>query len=375
VNKATPTITWANPAAIAFGTALSATQLDATASTPGTFVYTPAAGAVLGAGSQTLSVAFTPTDAVDFTNTTATATLVVNKAAPIITWANPAAIAFGTPIGSTQLDATANTPGTFAYVPVAGVILSVGSQNLSVTFTPTDAADFTTATANATLVVNKATPIITWANPAAIAFGTPLSAAQLNATASTAGTFVYNPAAGAILGAGSQILSATFTPTDAADFNNAIASATIIVNKATPVITWSNPAAITFGTVLSATQLNATASTAGTFVYTPAAGTVPAAGSQILSVVFTPTDAADFNNATATATLVVNKALPVITWANPAGIVFGTALSATQLDATRQHRRNFCVYASHGNSSLGRFANSRGGIHADRRDRFFDCFG
>jgi hypothetical protein len=334
VNKATPIITWANPASITFGTALSATQLNATASTAGTFVYTPAAGVVLGAGSQSLSVAFTPTDAADFNNATATATIVVNKATPIITWANPAAIVFGTPLGATQLNATANTPGTFVYVPAAGAVLGFGSQSLAVTFTPTDAVDFATATANATIVVNKATPIITWANPAAITFGTPLSAAQLNATASTAGTFVYNPAAGTILAAGSQILSVAFSPTDAVDFNNAIASVTIIVNKATPVITWANPAAITFGTALSATQLNATASTAGTFVYTPAAGSVPAAGSQILSVAFTPTDAVDFNNATATATLVVNKAVPVITWANPAGIVFGTALSATQLDAT-----------------------------------------
>ena len=51
---ATPTVTWAAPAAITYGTALSATQLDATASVPGTFTYTPAAGTILGAGTQTL---------------------------------------------------------------------------------------------------------------------------------------------------------------------------------------------------------------------------------------------------------------------------------------------------------------------------------
>ena len=46
---------------------MSATQLEATASVPGTFVYTPAAGTVLGAGnSQTLSVTFTPTDTADY---------------------------------------------------------------------------------------------------------------------------------------------------------------------------------------------------------------------------------------------------------------------------------------------------------------------
>ena len=55
---------------------------------------------------------------------------------------------------------------------------------------------------------------------------------------------------------------------------------TINVNKATPTITWSNPADITYGTALSSTQLNAVATdpvtgntVTGTFIYTPAAGT------------------------------------------------------------------------------------------------------
>ena len=50
VNKATPTIGWANPAQITYGTALSTTQLDATGSVPGTLTYTPALGTVLTSG-------------------------------------------------------------------------------------------------------------------------------------------------------------------------------------------------------------------------------------------------------------------------------------------------------------------------------------
>src|SRR5262245_33181953 len=71
--RVTPTITWSNPASIVYGTALGATQLNATASVPGTFTYTPAAGTILKAGSgQTLSVSFTPTDTTDYTSATAT---------------------------------------------------------------------------------------------------------------------------------------------------------------------------------------------------------------------------------------------------------------------------------------------------------------
>jgi hypothetical protein len=56
------TIAWAAPANIVHGTTLSTTHLNATASVPGTFVHTPAAGTALAAGArQTLSVTFTPT--------------------------------------------------------------------------------------------------------------------------------------------------------------------------------------------------------------------------------------------------------------------------------------------------------------------------
>ena len=332
--KTTPTITWATPAAITYGTALSATQLDATASVAGTFVYTPAAGTVLAPGPQTLSVTFTPTNTTAYNTATATVTLTVNKVTPVITWAAPAAITYGTALSATQLDATASVAGTFVYTPAAGTVMAAGTQTLSVTFTPANTTDYSTVTVMVSLTVNAATPIITWATPAAITYGTALSATQLDATASVAGTFVYTPAAGTVLAAGSQILSATFTPTNTTDYITSTATVALTVSQAVPIITWAAPAAITYGTALSATQLDATASVAGTFVYTPAAGTVEAAGTQTLSVTFTPTNTTDYRTATATVALTVNQAVPVLTWATPATITYGTALSATQLDAT-----------------------------------------
>jgi len=74
------------------------------------------------------------------------------------------------------------------------------------------------------------------------------------------------------------------------------------------LITWANPADITEGTALSATQLNATADVAGTFVYTPAIGTVLSGGAnQNLKVDFTPTDAVNYNTATKTVTINVTN--------------------------------------------------------------------
>ncbi len=58
---------------------------------------------------------------------------------PGLSWATPAAINYGTPLGATQLDATAITPGTFVYSPAAPTVLPAGTSTLNVTFTPTSA--------------------------------------------------------------------------------------------------------------------------------------------------------------------------------------------------------------------------------------------
>ena len=334
VGKATPVITWANPAPITYGTALSATQLNATANVAGTFIYSPAAGTVLTAGTQALSVAFTPTDTTDYNSANATVTLVVNQAAPVITWATPAPITYGTPLGVTQLNATANVAGTFVYSPAAGTVLPAGTQTLSATFTPADSTDYTVAIASVLLVVNQASPTVSWTVPSPIAYGTPLSSVQLNASANVPGTFVYSPPAGTILGAGTQTLSVTFTPTDATDYSIGTATVPLIVNKATPLLNWPPPAPMTYGTPLSSIQLNATSNVPGTFLYSPGAGTILTAGTQTLSVTFTPSDNVDYITVNQSNSIVVNRAVPMLKWPTPAPIPYGTPLTSTQLDAT-----------------------------------------
>ncbi|MGO8902250.1 MAG: beta strand repeat-containing protein [Isosphaeraceae bacterium] len=94
-----------------------------------------------------------------------------------------------------------------------------------------------------------------------------------------------------------------------------VASANVLtVKPATPTISWSNPSLITDLTPLTGTQLDATASwvvggsavtVGGTFAYTPAAGTLLAAGTQTLSTTFTPSDSTDYTTATATVQIVV----------------------------------------------------------------------
>jgi hypothetical protein len=127
-------------------------------------------------------------------------------------------------------------PGTYTYTPDAGTIEPVGTDTLDVSFTPTNTAAYTSATGSTTLVVNKATPVITWPTPTPVTVGTVLSGTQLDATAATpqgaalAGNFVYNPASGTVMTpSGTYTLNTTFTPTDTIDYTTATASVQLIV--------------------------------------------------------------------------------------------------------------------------------------------------
>jgi hypothetical protein len=88
------------------------------------------------------------------------------------------------------------------------------------------------------------------------------------------------------------------------NYNAAAGEVAILINKATPTLVWPQPAAVVEGTVLTETQLNATANVNGTFIYSPPLGTVLTATQQ-LSVTFTPADTANYNGATATVTITV----------------------------------------------------------------------
>ncbi len=113
----------------------------------------------------------------------------------------------------------------------------------------------------------------------------------------------------ATLGVANSPYTVTYSYAGDGNFTSASdSSTTMMVTKATPTVSWSNPASIPYGTPLSSTQLDATASVPGTFRYTPAAGTVPGSGLQMLQVVFTPSDTADYNSVTALAMIDVGSA-------------------------------------------------------------------
>jgi Flp pilus assembly CpaE family ATPase len=349
--EAAPTVTWSAPEPITYGTGLNFTQLNATASVPGKFEYTPGAGYELPPGVHTLWVTFTSTDNASAAKVQACVSITVSQGTPTITWPTPSIMYCGTPLGATQLNATASVPGRFEYSSALGDELAAGTHTLSVTFTPTNKTNYTTAKATVLVNIVKASPALAWSAPSPITYGTILTAIQLNATASVPGRFVYIPGVGAVLAAGTHRPSVIFTPTDTTNYATEHAAVSLTVAKAMPIIAWSTPASVmTGGTALSATQLNAAASVPGIFVYTPAACEVLAAGTHTLSVTFTPTDAANYTTAQATLSINVEDRAPVIiTWSAPSVISYGTALSATELSATASVPGAFVYIPTEGN--------------------------
>ena len=121
-------------------------------------------------------------------------TLTVNQATPAITWSNPADITEGTPLGVSQLNATADVTGTFSYTPLAGTVLPAGNgQILSATFTPADALDYKLVTGTAVINVLPLTGLTTAgvniSAPAEVAFNDVVAVFQSNNLNRSSGRF------------------------------------------------------------------------------------------------------------------------------------------------------------------------------------------
>lgn len=335
VTKPVPKVTWSTPSGLVYGAPLGPEQLNAVASVAGTFDYSPAEGTVLPAGEHTLTVKFTPEDGEAYGIAQAAVLLNVAPAMPEIIWRTPSTIPFGLGLSEIQFNATSSVPGTFEYSPGEGEILAAGQHTLSAYFTPDDDHNYSAASATVEILVAKSKPAINWPVPASITYGTPLSERQLNATSPVPGKFRYVPGLGAVLAAGKHMPCVIFTPDDLENFSQAQCTVPLTVTRAIPSIHWAIPARVPYGTPVSSTQLCASASVPGTFVYKPNIGEILPVGEHALTVTFTPSDTTNYTPVQSTVPLAVSEAVPPsIEWSEPEAIVYGTPLSDAQLKAT-----------------------------------------
>ena len=347
ITKATPVITWNTPAAITYGTLLSATQLNASSGVAGTFTYSPVIGTLLNAGAnQSLSVNFVPTDAVNYNSVLGTTVQITVNKAPLTATAENKSKVYGTANPALTIAYTgfvnSETSAVIDSQPTAGttatVLSDVGPYPISLTGGTDN--NYTINLVAGTLTITKATLTATANNQTRVyqttdptftisysGFVNGDDESDLN-TAPTATTT-------AILS--SPVNTYPITPAGGVDNNYSFSyvNGTLTITKATPVITWNTPAAITYGTLLSATQLNALSGVAGTFTYTPASGALLNAGAnQSLSVDFVPTDAVNYNSVSGTTVqITVNKA-PLTATAENKSRVYGTANPALTIAYT-----------------------------------------
>jgi hypothetical protein len=266
VLQATPTVTWTTVADITQGQPLGPAQLDAKASVPGIFTYSPPAGTVLAAGmDQALTVIFTPTDSTDYKSVDGNTTLsVLPKSAtltvmPVVgTYGTTASFAAtltaaGSPLGGEPVTFTITVGGQITTLGTATTDASGVASLSGVSLTIVSAGVYPGAViaafggdsgtvgsggvsiAPAPPPPTQATPSVTWAVPADITQGLALGTAQLDATASVPGTFAYSPPAGTVLPAGMvQTLTAVFTPADTTDYKSVSVSTTLNVLNPPP---------------------------------------------------------------------------------------------------------------------------------------------
>lgn len=175
------------------------------------------------------------------------------KQLPTITWTTPSAITNPTPLSATQLNATANVPGTFTYAPAAGTVLAAGTQTLMVTFTPTDTTTYSTAEATTTLTVNPA-PVQSYtftatANTLGGSGTVTLNLHSINYT----GTVSFNTVVTSSNGTASNVTASAPSVTLANDASGStvltVTASPSAANHA-PALPWQSGGAIVFGAVL-----------------------------------------------------------------------------------------------------------------------------
>ncbi|HEY2951969.1 MAG TPA: MBG domain-containing protein, partial [Verrucomicrobiae bacterium] len=167
-------VTWATPADIVYGNTLDSAQLNATASVPGTFVYSPPAGTVPPAGAgQSLSVTFTPTDTTSYVPVTTNVNINVLKKGLIIT-ADDKTKVYGAPVPGLTASysgfVNGDTPASLDAPVMLNTTALTGSDVAMYAIVASGAADanYTITFVDGTLTVTPAALTITADNKAKV---------------------------------------------------------------------------------------------------------------------------------------------------------------------------------------------------------------
>jgi len=295
IGKGSASVTLAGLSQVYDGTPKSAGATTVPPGTPLAFSYNGSASPPTGAGSyQVVATVSDPSY-----QGSANGTLTIAKANAAVTLAGLNQSYDGTPKSAAAATVPAGLALTISYGASATPPAGAGSYPVAATVADANYQ----GSASDTLTIAKAGAAVTL-DPASLNQsydGTPKSAAATTVPAGKTVTFSYNGSATAPVEAGSYLVVGNVSDPNF----SGTATGTLAVQKVTTPISWAAPAPIVAGTALSAAQLDASTGVPGTFAYTPALGSVPGAGTQLLSALFTPTNTASYTVASAQVSLTV----------------------------------------------------------------------
>lgn len=341
VAKATPSCSFGPLSPITYGTALSAAHQSAVFS-PSTAVPTYSisgvgsglssiVGKMLDASASAYSITATVPATANYNEKSCSTNLIVNPKSlncypvpkEMFEGTNPASIPLThTCDGFVNGDTMAKVSGG-SLTTNATAISPPGMYTISyVSGNPPSSSNYAVSTSSALLTVKALrTPVCTVSMGAvgasgasggsggslsgsSFTYGTviaPVGTGKTSAGSALAGQFTYSYSGGGTFpnaSANSYTVTATFDPTDPT-YKNTTCNATFTITKAKPTCIWTTPSAITYGTLLSSTQLNARAafngsSVLGTFSYSPAAPAKLNAGTTAITATFAPDDSTNY---------------------------------------------------------------------------------
>ena len=379
VLKATPTITWATPADIVYGTALSATQLERDGDCAGHLRLQPAAGTVLTAGAaQTLSVTFTPTDAANYTTATDDGRRSPSQgdADDHLGDAGGYHLRHGAQRDAAERDRRP-CRARFVYTPGGRHVLDAGAaQTLSVTFTPTDAANYTTATGRSRSPSPRRRRRSPGRRPADIIYGTALSATQLNATARCpAPSSTRRRPARCCRPGGADAVGDLHADRhgELHDRHRERRRSPSLQGDADDHLADAGRHHLRHGAQRDAAERDGDGARAPSSTRRRPATVLRRRGADAVGDLHADRRGQLHRRRRRPSRSPSCKATPTITWATPADIIYGTALSATQLNATATVPGTFVYTPAAGTVLSRRGADAVGDLHADRRGELHDA--
>jgi hypothetical protein len=349
IGKATPILTWSDSSKTFGDSTFTVTAPTVGGSLGGTFSYSSANTSVIsvsgstftvvGVGSSVITATFSPTDSTNYNSATSSMTITVGASSQTISRTSTSPTS---PIKSGTYTPTA-TASSSLIVSIAIASTSSGTCSISsgvVTFNAAGScvieynqsgnSNYSAATqVIETLIIGKETPTFSsWSNESKAFENADFTLTAPTVTGSLAGTFTYasaNPTVislsgnvATVAGAGTSVITATFTPTDSTNYNSATTTMTVTVAKVSPRFSTVNVSKVFGASPFSLSNPYVFRLLTGTFTFSSAdtsvvtlngrIATVVGVGTSVITATFTPDDTNNYlTGATATFSVTVTQ--------------------------------------------------------------------